>query len=114
MCSREDRQEKKKMSTLADQIALASEENSAQIARARAKGRTLLIDDTEMIAAYEAFLASGQDYSDLPQKGVWFPDTLRTLANPSGNTNLDTDSRARFARDCFEITTCPEWRPRGW
>lgn len=100
--------------TLHQNIARAAEENAALIERLRAKGRTLLIDDQAMIAAYAAFLDSGAEYPANEKRGIWFPESLRRLAQPEFNAQLAQDDRTRFARDSHEVTECPSWRERGW
>lgn len=99
---------------LRQNIALAAQENAGLIERQRAKGRTLLIDDHLMIDAFARFLESGAEYPSDEQRGIWFPVSLRRVAQPEFNAQLSQEDRYKFARDSHEAAECPNWRERGW
>lgn len=100
--------------TLMFNLQRAAEENDGLIARLRAKGRALLIDDQKMIAAYVAFLESGDHYPADEARGIWFPVQLQRLSVLEHNTVLGQRDRQDFARASHEVVQCPSWRTRGW
>ena len=102
--------------TLTNRIELARTENAELIGSLRNKGRHLLIDDQQMIDAYDDFLESGEVYPCDHDRGIWFPESLRAMMGGFDDEShvLNMDLRQKFARDCFEMNECPEWRTRGW